>query len=172
MPGLIQSNWGGVTPLRHSISLFFVLGGTWLLLSGHLEALPLILGAISCLFVVYLARRMDVIDGESHPIHLGLRLPGYWFWLSWEICKANFDVARRILDPKMPIEPRLFELELHQSSDLEKVIYANSITLTPGTVTTNIDKEHIQIHALSVEAEREMRSGKMAAKVAALETSQ
>ena len=169
---MINSNWGGAALLRHSISLFFILGGTWLLLSGHMEALPLILGAIACTFVVYLTRRMDIIDGESHPIHLGFRLPSYWAWLSWEICKANFDVACRILDPKLPIEPRLFELELHQSSDLKKVIYANSITLTPGTVTTNIDKEHIQIHALSVEAEREMRSGKMAAKVAALETSQ
>ena len=115
---------------------------------------------------------MDIIDGESHPIHMGFRLPIYWAWLSWEICKANFDVACRILDPRLPIEPRLFELELHQSSDLEKVIYANSITLTPGTVTTNLDEEHIQIHALSVEAEREIRSGKMAAKVAALGTSE
>ena len=171
MPGLIQSNWGGVTPLRHSISLFFVLGGTWLLLSGHLETLPLILGAISCLFVVYLARRMDVIDGESHPIHLGLRLPGYWFWLSWEICKANFDVARRILDPRMPIKPRLFELEPQQSSDLGRVIYANSITLTPGTVTTDLSTDRIQVHAISDEAERELRGGKMAAKIAALEIS-
>ena len=171
MLGMIQSNWGGATPLRHSISLFFVLSGTWLLLSGRLEALPLILGAISCLFVIYLARRMDVIDGESHPIHLGFRLPGYWFWLGWQIFKANFDVARRILDPRMPIEPHLFELEPEQSSDLGRVIYANSITLTPGTVTTDLSTDRIQVHALSDKAERELRGGEMAAKIAGLEIS-
>ena len=155
--------------MRHSISLFFYLVVTWLLLSGHFDKLPLILGAISCILVVYLARKMEIIDDESQPLHLGLRLPKYWFWLGREIIRANFDVARQILDPKMPIDPRLFEVEPQQASDLARVIYANSITLTPGTITTDLSPTRIQIHALGASAEKDIRTGKMAAKIAALE---
>ena len=71
---------------------------------------------------------MDIIDHESQPLHLVLRLPRYWVWLGGEIFKANFDVARLILNPRMPIDPRLFELHPQQGSDLARVIYANSVT--------------------------------------------
>ena len=140
-------------------------------MSGHLEALSVTFGAISCLFIVYMARRMDIIDGESHPIHLSLGLPIYWIWLSWEILKANVDVARRIMHPKMPIDPRLFKVAPQQNSDLARVIYANSITLTPGTITTDLTTEYIQVHALSMEGEKELKTGTMASKVSALEMS-
>ena len=112
---------------------------------------------------------MDIIDHESQPLHIGLRLPRYWFWLGREIIKANFDVARQILDPRMPINPRLFEVDPQQNSDLTRVIYANSITLTPGTITTDLNPTRIQIHALCEDAEKDIRTGKMAARIAALE---
>ena len=124
---------------------------------------------MSCALVVYLAHRMDLIDHESQPLHLVLRLPRYWFWLGREICKANFDVALLILDPRMPIDPRLFEVHPQQDSDLARVIYANSITLTPGTITTDLNPTRIQIHALGEDAEKDIRTGTMAAKIAALE---
>ena len=112
---------------------------------------------------------MDLIDHESQPLHLVVRLPRYWFWLGREIFKANFDVALLILDPRMPIDPRLFEVHPQQDSDLARVIYANSITLTPGTITTDLNPTRIQIHALGEYAEKDIRTGTMAAKVAALE---
>ena len=119
--------------------------------------------------VVYLAHRMEIADHESQPLHLALRLPRYWCWLGREIFKANLDVARMILHPGMPIDPRLFEVDPQQHSDLARVIYANSITLTPGTITTDLNSTRIQIHALSEGAEKDIRTGKMAAKVAGLE---
>jgi len=83
----------------HSISLLIVLAVVWLVLSGHYTGLLLTLGAVSCLFVVYIARRMDVIDHESHPLHIGHVLPFYWLWLGKEIVKANIDVTRRVVSP-------------------------------------------------------------------------
>lgn len=155
--------------MGRAISLFFALAVVWLLLSGHFDGLLLALGALSCGFVVYLARRMQVLDREGHPLHLGFRLPGYWLWLAMEIIKANIDVARRTLDPRLPIDPRLFELDASQPSDLGRVIYANSITLTPGTVATDVGASTIQVHALNAEAEDALRAGAMDAKVTALE---
>ncbi len=100
----------------HSISLGLLLFGVWLLLSGFFEPLLLGLGVVSCLVVVLIAHRMDVIDREGHPIHLGWRIVIYWFWLALEIVKANIDVARRILDPKLPIQTVLIRIQTSKNS--------------------------------------------------------
>ena len=153
----------------HFLTFLLMILGTWILWSGHLEFLPMIFGGFSCLLVVYLARRMKLLDGESWPISIIGKLPLYWLWLFWEIIKSNIDVARRILSPSLPIEPRLFELSLSFQSNLGRVVYANSITLTPGTVTTKLSVETIEVHSLSGESERELRDGQMSAKVLCLE---
>ena len=138
-------------------------------MSGHYDAMMLTFGALSCVFVTLLARRMDIIDHESHPLHMGWRLPGYWVWLLIEIIKANIDVARRIIDPKMPIEPHLFEIPMTQKTDLGRVIFANSITLTPGTVSLDIGNDTILVHALTQAGEDGLATGEMDAKVSGLE---
>ena len=138
-------------------------------MSGHYDAMMLTFGAISCVFVTLLARRMDIIDHESHPLHMGWRLPHYWVWLLIEIIKANIDVARRIIDPKMPIEPHLFEIPMTQKTDLGRVIFANSITLTPGTVSLDIGNDTILVHALTQAGEDGLATGEMDAKVTELE---
>jgi len=153
----------------HSISLLIVLAVVWLVLSGHYTGLLLTLGAVSCLFVVYIARRMDVIDHESHPLHIGHVLPFYWLWLGKEIVKANIDVTRRVLSPSLPISPVLFTVPADQRTDLGKVIYANSITLTPGTVSADVGKDFIQVHALTEEGAAAVRGGEMGRRVTALE---
>ncbi len=155
--------------LLRAISLYFVLAAVWLLWSGHYTGLLLTLGALCCALVVYIAHRMDVIDHEGHPSHLTWRFPGYWLWLSVEIVKANLDVTRRVLDLRLPIDPRLFEVKTSQRTDLGRVIYANSITLTPGTVSTDVGAETIQVHAIGAEGERDLQAGAMDAKVTALE---
>ena len=101
---------------------------------------------------------------------MGWRLPIYWCWLLVEIVKANFDVARRVLDPRLPIDPRLFETKMSQTSDLGRVIYANSITLTPGTISLDIGNDTILVHALTRQGQDGVETGEMDAKVAALET--
>lgn len=126
-------------------------------------------GAISCVFVILLARRMDIIDRESHPLHMGWQLPGYWLWLLIEIVKSNIDVARRIIDPRMPIEPHLFETPMTQKTDLGRVIFANSITLTPGTVSVDLGNDTILVHALTQDGADGLATGEMDARVTGLE---
>ena len=163
---------GGRRPDRvaHSAALLVAMLATWLLLSGYFEAFLLTLGAMSCVLVVAIARRMDVIDRESFPIHLTYKLLTYWPWLLKEIWLAAVDVTKRVLSPRMPISPTLIDLEATQRSDLGQVIYANSITLTPGTYTIRIHENRILVHALSREGAESLAGGGMDRRVTALET--
>lgn len=153
----------------HAISLGIVLAVVWLLLSGHYEPLILALGLASCVAVVAITRRMDLVDHEGHPIHLTMRVVGYWPWLAWEIVKANIDVAKRVLAPRMAISPTMVRLSASQKSDLGLVIYANSITLTPGTVAVDVEPGEILVHALSRDAARELEDGEMDRRVSQVE---
>ncbi len=155
--------------MLHAVSLGLVLYGTWLLFSGIYTPLLMGLGAVSCLAVVGIAHRMDVVDREGHPIHLGWRALTYWMWLAVEIVKANIDVARRILDPKMPIDPVVVTVKASQGSELGQVIYANSITLTPGTVSIRINDNAILVHAIATELAEDIQSGAMDRRVTAME---
>ena len=98
---------------------------------------------------LYLAMRMDVVDHEGLPLHLGGRLWLYLPWLMKEIFVANVKVASLILDPKLPISPIMTHFKANQETDLGRAIYANSITLTPGTITTGVDEQDFEIHALT-----------------------
>ena len=155
--------------LLRGVSLVVVLGATWLLLSGHYEPLILVFGAISCAIVTLIAYRMEVVDYEGHPIQLGWRFPVFLFWLGWEIVKANIDVAKRILNPRLPISPTVFTLDATQPTELGHVIYANSITLTPGTVTLQVDRDRLEVHALTREAAEDLSRGEMDRRVSWIE---
>ena len=147
--------------MLHANSLGAVMFGTWLLLSGHYEPLLIGLGVASCLLVVVIAWRMDVVDHEGHPIHLTWRGVTYFPWLIVEIVKANIQVARLIIDPKLPIGPRVILVKASQRSDLGHVIYANSITLTPGTVSVDVRGGEILVHAIDEAAAAGVESGDM-----------
>ncbi|MDP6788090.1 MAG: Na+/H+ antiporter subunit E [Rhodospirillales bacterium] len=155
--------------MLRTFSLGLVLIILWLFLSGHMTPLLLGLGLTSVLVVVLIARRMDLIDSEGHPIHLFWKAIPYWGWLLVEIFKANFDVARAIVWPRMPIRPTVLRVKAGQKSDLGRVIYANSITLTPGTVTLAVAGEMLEVHALTPGAAEGLLSGEMDSKVTALE---
>ena len=149
-------------PVKHTISLAALLFSLWLGLSGQLNILMLSLGLASTLFIVYIAHRMDVIDHEKYPAHMTALLLGFWLFLSREVIIANIDVLKRIFKPGKNISPQLFEVPLTHKTDLSRVIYANAITMTPGTVSVNINKKTITVHSLSVEAANDLRSGRMA----------
>ena len=150
------------------MALFAALAAVWLVLSGHYDAMMLAFGAASCVFAFLLTRRLGLIDREGVPAHLLLRTPAYWLWLTVEIVKANFDVGRRILHPRMPIDPRLFEVSASQSTDLGRTIFANSITLTPGTIALDVRRDSILVHALTAEGQAALETGEMDARVSAL----
>lgn len=157
--------------MLHTIGLGVVLSSLWLLLSGLFDNLLILsLGLASVLFVLYIAHRMDVIDHEGHPVHLGWRAITYWPWLMWEIVKANIDVAKIIISPKMEIQPHFFEVDASQTTELGHVIYANSITLTPGTVTVDVEDGVLRVHALTKEAADGVKSGEMDQKVVMVES--
>ena len=148
----------------------FVLFGLWLLLSGMVAPLLLALGALSSVFVAWIAQRMGLLTPEAHSAHLHpLRCLAFIPWLAWQIAKSNADVALRILVPSKGISPRVLRVPSTQTSDLARSGYANSITLTPGTIAIGVDGNIISVHALSREGAEELQSGAMDAHVSALE---
>ncbi|UCB53792.1 MAG: Na+/H+ antiporter subunit E [Thiotrichales bacterium] len=150
-------------PLKHLINLGVLLFALWLGLSGQLDPLLLTLGLISICLILYLSHRMDTIDQEIYPARLTILLIRFWLFLAREIVVANIDVIKRIFRPgKNNISPQLFELPLTQRTDLARVIYANAITMTPGTVSVNLDSRTITVHTLSIEAADELRGNRMA----------
>jgi multicomponent Na+:H+ antiporter subunit E len=158
----------------HWLILASVCFATWLLLSGYFSALLLLtLGALSSVLVTVIVRRMGRLSSEAAPMPLqpNTQLVLYWPWLIWEVVKANWSVTKIILDPRLPISPTLVHMELAQRTELGQVIYANSITLTPGTVTTSLRDGMIQVHALTREAARELQEGEMSRRVIELEGS-
>ena len=152
------------------IALVVALSALWLLWSGIYDnTLLLGLGACSIAFVVWMTRRMHRVAEAKAGYTLGPRLITYLPWLGWEIVKANLQVARIILDPKLPISPRLIRVPAPQQTDLGRVIYANSITLTPGTVSLDLRGEGLLIHALTHEAAEGVLSGEMERRVTRME---
>ncbi|MGY8993452.1 MAG: Na+/H+ antiporter subunit E [Rhodospirillales bacterium] len=137
--------------MRHIISLGLVLAITWGLLSGHSEPLIIGLGVISVILVTYICYRMDVVDHESYSVNLTRHVFTYWPWLIWQILKANIDVTRVILGSST-IQPVMFRVRAAQRSELLQVIFANSITLTPGTITVGHEDGILTIHALTITA--------------------
>ncbi len=152
----------------HTLSLSLMLFGLWLLLSGHFEPVLLGLGVASCVLVVWIARRMDLVDREGLSAQLTWRALPYWGWLAWQIVKTNVEVALIILTPKMPISPRMVRVRASQKSELGHVVYANSITLTPGTVTVDLVDGGLEVHALTKAAADDLASGEMDRRVTAM----
>ncbi len=159
----------GYRPVIHGVGLCLALALCWLLLSGYFQILLLSLGAVSILFCVWIAMRMDLIDHEGVPLHITWAVLRYLPWLLWEIVKANLDVAKRVIDPSLPISPSLFNAPVSQKTDLGQTIYANSITLTPGTVSVDLDPGVILVHALHEGAADGVLEGEMDKRVTKVE---
>ena len=139
----------------------------WLLLSGHYDPLLLTLGVLSCITCLYVTWKAKFIDEEGLPLHLLIRLPIYTLWLFKEIIKANIDTAKIIIVNNP--DPQNFRVKSSQKTEAGKVTYANSITLTPGTVTTVLDGDILEVHALSSDMADDVKSGTMDKKVSWLE---
>lgn len=148
--------------------LLFILACFWLALSGYFKPLLLSLGAVSCVFVAWITLRKSLIDDRSvlPEIRWG-RWLRYKIWLVGQIAGSAVDVAFRILDPKLPVSPTVEHVPA-DLSDLGKVIYANSITLTPGTVSINLTDDEIVVHALTREGMDTLKTGEMHRRVKAL----
>ena len=149
--------------------LWGILFGLWLLLSYHFEWLFLVFGVAACTVAVFVGARMGIVDRESVPVHLVWRGCLYVPWLVWEILKSNVRVAGIILSPSLRVDPSIVHFRASQRTDLGRFIYANSITLTPGTVTTGIVADDLEVHAIVREEVDGSEENDMNRRVAALE---
>ncbi len=155
--------------MRHAIALSILLSAFWLINSGHYTPLLLFFMVVSVAFVVALSRYMDVVDGESQPLNITFTLPIYLVWLAKEVVVANIAVARCVWQGKESISPRTITVTANQKSDLGIVIYANSITLTPGTVSIDLEGNKILVHALNKESADDLLAGEMDRRVCRVE---
>lgn len=156
--------------MKHISGLALVLVVFWLINSGHFEALLLGLGLLSIVGVMLINRRLEAVDGEYEPpVLMTLRLPGYLLWLLWQIVKSNIDVVRCIWQRSPQIRPAVLRITVSQQSDVVKVLHANSITMTPGTVTLEVEGNEFEVHALTRAAADGLKSGEMDRRVTSLE---
>ncbi len=132
-----------------SLSAFVLLLAFWLLLSGHFTPFLVAAGIGSAVAVVLFGRRMQIVDRERHPIFLWRIVLLYWPWLIKEIAKSGWDVSKRILHPHLPISPTLIRFKPSQQTVVGLVTHANSITLTPGTITVEAEPGEFLVHALT-----------------------
>ncbi len=135
----------GVSALLIAIAL----AALWFALSGRTEWLMLTLGAASIAVVLLLVGRMGIIDAETSGFRRPVSMLLYWIWLGGEIFKANIVVARAVLTVDLALSPKLVKVRSSQKTDYGHAVFANSITLTPGTVTVDIDGGDLTVHALT-----------------------
>lgn len=141
----------------------------WLALSGIYTPFLLVAGLGSSLAAVWLAHRMAVVDHEGHPIHLGPAATRYWPWLVKEIAKSAWDVTKIVLAPRLPISPALVRFAPTQRTEVGLVTHANSITLTPGTISIEVARGEFLVHALTAAGAEGVTSGDMDARVTRFE---
>jgi multicomponent Na+:H+ antiporter subunit E len=145
----------------HRIGLFLLLYACWLVFSGIYKPLLVTLGAVCAAFTVYLTVRMDVIDHEGHPLHLTHKAPLYWLWLLKEIILSGWTVSKECWRPVPRISPAFGFIPSRQTCDVGRTIFANSITLTPGTASIRVEEHGIFVHALQKESIDDLLNGRM-----------
>ena len=155
--------------MKHVLALSVMLSAFWLINSGHYTSLLLFFMVVSVLFVATLCHQMDVVDGESQPLNLTFTIPMYWLWLIKEVAVSNITVARCVWKGADSISPSVIKVKANQKSDLGIVIYANSITLTPGTVSIDLEDNEITVHALTRETAADLLTGEMDRRVCKVE---
>ncbi len=141
---------------------------TWLLWSGLYKPLLISLGVFSCSLSLWLAQRTGFFR-HALPIRSLLRLPALWWWLLIEVIKSSIEVARIILSPSLPIQPELVEFTTTEKTNSGKVILGNSITLSPGTVTIDVDEDRLLVHCLTSNTANELRSREVERRIEKLE---
>lgn len=153
--------------LQNFMSTFFILYGFWVLLSGHFDTFHLTLGAICSLLVAHISHDLLFANVRVGDIRLVIiRFILYIPWLIRQIVSSNIHVASLALNPKMPIEPQILRFKTKLESDISWVVLANSITLTPGTITMDIKEGEFYVHALDKKVAEDLKAGEMEDRVA------
>ncbi|MBW1612553.1 MAG: Na+/H+ antiporter subunit E [Deltaproteobacteria bacterium] len=153
--------------LRNSVLTFFILFAFWILLSGRFDTFHLTLGVICSVLVACLSHDLlffNIRLGDFRTRARRFVQAGPWFL--GQIFSANLHVAYLALSPKMPIDPQIIRFKTKLESDIAWVALANSITLTPGTITINISEGEFFVHALDRKVAYDLNTGEMEDKIA------
>ena len=155
--------------MRYTLGLFLLLTVFWGINSTNDSGLLLFLGLLSVLLVMLLTHRMKLLDKESFPLHLITRIGPFYIWLTKEIIVGSIYVLKKIILRDKTMTPRLVKIRLNFKHRLSEVIFANSITLVPGTLCVQLGKGWIKVHALTKELADQLERGELARRIKALE---
>lgn len=142
----------------------------WLVLSGHYTVLLIVLGSLSVALVCWLSWRADFPEREDVALPLSPRLPRYVLWLGKEVLVSAVTVVRKVWSPRPDLHPVVDVTPSPDMTVFTQVIYANSITLTPGTLSLDVDEDRIEIHSLDAGDAEALRGGEMMRRARGLET--
>jgi multicomponent Na+:H+ antiporter subunit E len=134
--------------VRYVPGLTAALAAFWFALSGETAPLFVALGVASVLASLWLAGRLRILDRDASPYHRIVQHLLYLSWLLVEIVKANAVVILKVLGPRHGIDPAIVRVRSTARTNLGRALFANSITLTPGTVTADVDGDQLVVHAL------------------------
>lgn len=152
--------------------LLILLFSTWLVLSGHFEPFFLVVGGASCIVAVVIMRCLGIRECRPCTSYYSFRGITYLMWLAKEIVVSSIDVAKRVWQVKPQISPTIAWVQTKQTNDVGCTIFANSITLTPGTVSMLVYGDKLCVHALTQEGMKSLQEGGMDRKITAIQRTQ
>ena len=163
------------SPMVHMTCLALVLFAFWMVLSGRTETKFVVYGILTAVVTTWGTYALLLVpnkDGSKKYYVFGFSIPKmimYFFWLMWQLVLANIDVLLATTGQELNIDPKVVRFRFKADNPMASVILANSITLTPGTVTMNVTDDGVyEIHALTVGAAAGVLDGGMQKKVADL----
>lgn len=142
-----------------------LLGAFWLLLSGYIQPLLLSFGAVSVAIVLLILKRMDAVDGEPRYVSTGLSMTRYLFWLLGQIVQSAIHVTKMVWGSPKKLSPTLAKVQVKKIPPKCRVLYANSVTLTPGTLCVDLENDEMTVHALQKASIDELEEGDMERKI-------
>jgi multicomponent Na+:H+ antiporter subunit E len=158
--------------MKYTLVLALNLVAAWMIWSGMVSvsnSFVLFLGGLSVLLSLWVCIRMKIDDDESVPLHFSWRIIPYGIYLIGEIITSNIAVAKIVLSRKPKLQRNMIVVHANQKTEIGNVVLANSVTLTPGTVSVNMHDKEILVHALDFAGAEEDLSGEMARRVSKLE---
>lgn len=138
----------------------------WLLLSGYIQPLLLSFGVVSVFIVLVVIKRMDKVDDQPSKLGFGHSMAKYVPWLLGQIVLSSVHVTKLIWGNSKKLSPSLSKVSAKNIPENKRVLYANSITLTPGTLSVDLENDEITVHALQADSIEELKQGGMENKIA------
>ncbi len=163
------------SPVAHMAGMFIVLFAFWMALAGRTDLKTIIYGLLTCSVTSWVTYPLLLIEGRGGSkkyFIFDVSLPKFFLyalWLLWQLILANVDVVLATVGQNLNIDPKVVRFYFRTENPMAAVVLANSITLTPGTVTINVSDEGLyEIHALTKGSAAGIRDGSMQKKVAEL----